>query len=173
MFKDQIFQKVNKVVCARLVMSDSLRPYTVSSAHEILQVRILEWVVIFSSMGSSQPRGQTQLSCVFCIDRWILYHWSVQSLSRVWLFATPWNAIRRASLSITNSRSLLNSCPLNQWCHPTISTSVITFSSRLPSFWASGSSQISQFFISGGQSIRASASTLVLPMNIQGWFPLG
>ena len=120
MFKDKIFQKVNKVVCARLVMSDSLQPYTVSSAHEILQVRILEWVVIFSSMGSSRPRGQTQLSCVFCIDRWILYHWSVQSLSRVWLFATPWNATRQASLSITNSRSLLNSCPLNQWCHPTI-----------------------------------------------------
>ena len=74
MFKDKIFQKVNKVVCACLVMSDSLRPYTVSSAHKILQVRILEWVVIFSSIGSSRPRGQTQLSCVYCIDRWILYH---------------------------------------------------------------------------------------------------
>ena len=68
-----------------------------------------------------------------------------------------------------------NSCPLSQWCHPTISSSVIPFSSRLQSFPASGSFQMSQFFASGGPSIgvSASASTWVLPMNIQDWFPLG
>ena len=66
-----------------------------------------------------------------------------------------------------------NSCPLSQWCHPTISSSVIPFSSHLPSFPASGSFPMSQFFTSGGQSIRASASASVLPMNMQGWFPLG
>ena len=66
-----------------------------------------------------------------------------------------------------------NSCPLSQWCHPTISFSVISFSSCLQSFPASQSFSMSQLFISGGQSIRASASTSVLPMNIQGWFPLG
>ena len=65
-----------------------------------------------------------------------------------------------------------NSCPLSRWCHPTISFSVITISSCLQSFPAS-SFQMSQFFPSGGQSIGVSASALVLPMNIQDWFPLG
>ena len=64
-----------------------------------------------------------------------------------------------------------NSCPLSQWCHPTISSSVAPFSSCLQSFPASGSFPVSQLFTSGGQSIGASAS--VLPMNIQDWFPLG
>ena len=64
-------------------------------------------------------------------------------------------------------------CPLNQWCHPTISSSVIPFSSCLQSFPASGSFLMSQLFVSGDQSIGASASALVLPVNIQGWFPLG
>ena len=66
-----------------------------------------------------------------------------------------------------------NSCPLSWWCHPTVSSSVIPFSSCLQSFPASGSFQMSQFFPSGGQSIEVSASTSVLPMNIQRWFPLG
>ena len=65
------------------------------------------------------------------------------------------------------------SCPLNQWCLPAISSSVVPFSSHLQSFPASGSFQISQFFASGGQSIGVSASTSVLPMNTQEWFPLG
>ena len=65
-----------------------------------------------------------------------------------------------------------NSCPLSQWCHPTILSSVIPFSSCLQSFPASGSFPMSQFFPSGGQSTGASASASVLPINIQGWFPL-
>ena len=65
-----------------------------------------------------------------------------------------------------------NSYPLSQWCHPTISSSVIS-SSLLQSFPASGSFQINQFFTSGGQSIGVSTSVSVLPMNIQDWFPLG
>ena len=60
-----------------------------------------------------------------------------------------------------------NSCPLSRWCHLTISSSVVPFSSRLQSFPASGSFQMSQFFASGGQSIRVSASTSVLPINTQ------
>ena len=68
-------------------------------------------------------------------------------------------------------RACLNSCLFSQWCHPTISSSVVPFSSCLQSFQASGSFQMSQFFISGDQSIGVSAS--VLPMNIQDWFPLG
>ena len=66
-----------------------------------------------------------------------------------------------------------NSCPLSRWCHPTISSSVIPFSSCLQSFPASGSFPMSRLFASGGQSIGVSASASVLPMNIQDWFPLG
>ena len=66
-----------------------------------------------------------------------------------------------------------NSCPLSWQCHPIISSSVIPFSSGLQSFPTSGSFLMSQFFASGGQSIKASASASVLPMNIQDWFPLG
>ena len=66
-----------------------------------------------------------------------------------------------------------NSCPSCRWCHPTISSSVIPFSSQLQSFPASGSFPMSQFFPSGGQSIRVSASASVLSKNIQDWFPLG
>ena len=76
-------------------------------------------------------------------------------------------------MSFTVSQSLLKLCPLSQWCHPTISSSVIPFSSCLQSFPASGSFPVSQFFVSGGQSIGASASVSVLPVNIQDWFPLG
>ena len=66
-----------------------------------------------------------------------------------------------------------NSCPLSRWCHPTISSSVVPFSSCPQSFPASGSFQMSQFFTSAGQSVGVSASASVLPMNIQDWFPLG
>ena len=92
---------------------------------------------------------------------------SVQSLSHVWLFATPSTAACQASLSITNSQSLLR---------------LMSIESVMPSnhliltaqfFSASGSFQMSQFFASGGQSIGVSASASVLPMNAQDWFPLG
>ena len=66
-----------------------------------------------------------------------------------------------------------NSCPFSQWCHPTISSSLIPFSSCLQSFPASGSFPMSQFFASGGWSTGVSALASVLPMNIQDWFPLG
>ena len=97
---------------------------------------------------------------------------SVQSLSPVWLFVTPWTAAHQASLSIPNSQSLLNSCPSSRWCHPTISSSVIPFSSLLQSFPASGSFPMSQPIASGSQYIGVSASTSVLPMNTQDWSPL-
>ena len=98
---------------------------------------------------------------------------SVQSLSRVRLFATPWTAAHQASLSITNSRSLLKLIsietvmPSNHliFCCPLLL--------HLWSFPALGSFQMSQFFASGGQSIGVSASASVLPMNIQDQFPWG
>ena len=88
------------------------------------------------------------------------------------LHATPWTTTCQASLSITNLQSLLKLMSVELWCHPTISSSVVHFSSRLQSFPASVSFPRSQFFTSGGQSFGDSASALVPPMNIQDWFPL-
>ena len=128
--------------------------------------------------------------CIFpCYSLWdslrfnqdsVLHTWtglktsfsSVQSFSGVRLFATPWTAAHQASLSITNSRSLLKLVSIESvmssnhlvLCHPLL---------LLQSFPASGSFQMSQFFTSGGQSIGVSASASVLPVNIQDWSPLG
>ena len=98
---------------------------------------------------------------------------SVQLLSRVRLFVTPWTAAQQASLSITNSRSLLKLMSIESvmpsnyliLCHP-----LLFQSSILPSI---GYFPMSQFFASGGQNIGASASASILPMNIQDWFPSG
>ena len=98
---------------------------------------------------------------------------SVQSLSCVRVFGTAWTAARQASLSIPAPGACSNSCPSSQWCHPTISSSVVCFSSCLQSCLASGSFPMSQLFASAGQSVGASASASVLPMNIQDLFPLG
>ena len=84
---------------------------------------------------------------------------------------TPWTVARQASLSFTISL-WSNSCPLSWWCHPSISSSFFPVSSCLQSFPASGSFLIGQLFASGDQSIGASVSTSVLPMNVH-WFPLG
>ena len=79
----------------------------------------------------------------------------------------------RLPYSSPSPRVCSNSCPLNWWCHPTISFSVIPFSSCLRSCPVSGSFTVSQLFASAGQSIGAPALASVLPVNIQGWFPLG
>ena len=92
---------------------------------------------------------------------------SVQSLSCVRLFETPWTAAHQASLSITNSY------PFSRWYHPTILSFVAPFSSCPQSFPASGSFQMSQLFASVSQSIGTSGSASVLPMNTQNWSPLG
>ena len=97
---------------------------------------------------------------------------SVQSFSHVRLFATPWTTACQASLFITNSQSLPKLMSIES-VMPSNHLSVIPFSSCLQSFPAKGSSQMSQFFASGGQSIGVSASTSVLPMNTQDWSPLG
>ena len=97
---------------------------------------------------------------------------SDQSLSRVQLFATQWTAARQPPCPSPTPGVYSNSSPLSQWCHPTISSSVIPFSSRLQSFPASEYFPVSHVFASGGQSIGVSALASVL-MNIQGWFPLG
>ena len=98
---------------------------------------------------------------------------SVQLLSHVQHFATPWTAACRPPCPSPPPGAWSNSCPLRRWCHPIISSSLVPFSSCLQPFPASGSFPMSWFFISGSQSIGVSASASVLPMNIQGWFPLG
>ena len=97
----------------------------------------------------------------------------VQLLSRVQLFVTRGLHHSRPPCPSPTPRVYSNSCPSSQWCHPTISSSVVPFSSHLQSFPASGSFQMSQFFTSGGQSIGVSASASALPMIIQDRFPLG
>ena len=83
------------------------------------------------------------------------------------------HGLQHARLPCPSPNPRAYSCPLGQWCHPTISSSVVPFFSHLQSFPASGSFQMSQIFTSGGHTIGVSASGSVLPMNIQDRFPLG
>ena len=106
------------------------------------------------------------------LSEWSLFS-SVQSLSCIWLFVTPWAAAHQASWPSPTPGVYSNSCPLSQWCHPNISSSVVPFFSCLQSFPASESFQMSQLFASDSQSIEVSASASVLPMNTQNWSPLG
>ena len=102
-----------------------------------------------------------------------LYFFSVQFSLSVMSNSLRPHGLQHPRLPCPSStpKAYSNSCPSSQWYHPTISFSVIPFPSCLQSFPASGSFPVSQLFTSGGQRIRASAS--VLPVNIQGWFPLG
>ena len=123
---------------------------------------------VVQSREKSSMTSKCQIYSHIHAHRFVL----VQSLSRIQLFVTPWNAARLPCPS-PYPRACSNACPLSRWCHPTISSSVIPFSSCLQSFPASESFPISRFFASGGQRIGATASVSVLPMNIQNWFPLG
>ena len=97
----------------------------------------------------------------------------VQSLSFIWLFVTPWTTHIRFPCPSLSPGACSHSCPLTLWCHPTVSSFVAHFFSCPQSFPASGSFPVSQLLTSGGQSTGASDLASVLPMNIQGWFPLG
>ena len=149
--------------------------------------KILEWVAISYSMGSSQPRDLTLTSYISCIGRWLLYHLHHLDSpnNRLLLFShsvmsdSLWphglHAAHQASLPFTISRSLLKllsiqlMMPFNYLvlCCPLLLLPSIFFQHQGLSQW------VSQFFASGGQSIGVSASASVLPMNIQDWFPLG
>ena len=127
-------------------------------------------------------------------ERWSLNHWTPQGVliilntycqitfrennccSVTQLCPTLWpHGLQHTGLPYPSPSpgACSNSCPASQWCHPTISSSVIPFSSCLQNSPASGSFPVSQLFTSGGQSIEVSASASVLPMNIQDWFSLG
>ena len=101
------------------------------------------------------------------------HSYSVQLLSHVWLFVTPETAATRPTCPSSAPRACSDSCPSSHWWQPSISSSVIPFSSCLQSLRASGSFQISQLFTSGGQSIGVSPVQSILPMNTQDWSPLG
>ena len=116
------------------------------------------------SLGRLRPAG--------CMEDQLCPVVVVQSLSHAQVFATPWTAARQVSCPSLSAVACSDSCPSSWWCHPTISSSVIPFSFCLQSFLASGSFPVNQLFTSGGQSIGASASASVLPVNIQAWFPL-
>ena len=117
------------------------------------------WTIVHQPPRSSSM-SQTQFS-------------SVESFSRVRTLRP--HALQHARVPCPSPTlgACSNSCPSSQWCHPTILSSVVPFSSCLQSFPASGSFPMSLFFTSGGQSIKVSASAPVIPMNIQDWFPLG
>ena len=104
----------------------------------------------------------------------VLYNFSsVQLLSRVRLFATPWIAARQPPCPSPTPRVYSSSCPSSPWCHPAISSSVVPFSSFPQSLPASGSFPMRQLFAWSGQSIGVSVSASVFPMNTQDWSPLG
>ena len=102
-------------------------------------------------------------------DGWVVI---IQSLSPVWLFR-PMDCSTPGLSVLLSPRACSNSCPSSRWCHPTILSSAVLFSSCLQYFLASGSFPMNRLFTSGGQSIGASALASVLPVNTQGWFPLG
>ena len=112
------------------------------------------------------------------IKMWYIYtmEYSVQFSSVVQSCPTLCDLMNRSTQGLPVNHQLpefTHSCPLSQWCHPAISSSVIPFSSCPQSLPASGSFQINQLFASGGQSIGVSASASVLPMNTQDWSPSG
>ena len=113
------------------------------------------------------------LSTHLSVDMWVSFTFSVSQFSRS---VSLWpHGLQHPSPPCPSPTPGVysNSCPLSRWCHPTILSSVVPFSSCLQSFPASGSFPMSQFFTFGGQSIGVSASASVLPINIQDWFPLG
>ena len=162
-----------------------------SSVHGILQARILEWIAMPSSRRFFKPRDQTCVSCSSCTAGRLFIAESLaksregrvkhNSKSKTWMSQStevPIN-VRRKIQDNRNSKGrsgtpyyifpgvCSNSCPLSLWCHPTISSSVIPFSSCLQSFSASGSFPMSRLFASGGQNVRASASASVLLVDKQ------
>ena len=149
-----------------------------NTVHWILQTRILEWVAFFFSQGIFPTQGSNPGVPHY---RQILYQLS----HRVWFQFSSVHSVESKSLRPHEPQHARPPCPsptprahpkpcaLSWWCHPTISSSIIPFSSCPQSFPASGSFLMSCPFTSGGQSIGASTSATILAMKIQGWFLLG
>ena len=134
----------------------------------LLHSRSMKINLVPGLLWASLPHVHTQIETTKPLQVMAFRHLVVivPLLSHVWFFATPWTAARQASCPSLSPWVCSNSCPLSRWCHPTISSFVVPFSSHPQSFPASGSFLMSQLVASGGQSIRASASASVLPRNI-------
>ena len=135
-----------------------------------------EFAVFFSAIKTSVPANGLQVNFNLCCHR----HWKIGVLLFLFsqpVMSNPWRPHGlqhyRLPCPSLSPRVCADSCPLSRWCYLTTLSSAAPFSSCPQSFTASGSFPMSQLFASGGQSIGASASTSVLPMNIQDWFPLG
>ena len=161
-----------------------------SMAHSFMEldkavVHVIHWLVfcdcglhyVYPLMDKDKRLMEASWWETDCGGNWVLFWCAgpcsfqfspVQLLSRVWLLQHT-----RLPYPSSTPGACSNSCPSSRWCHPTILSSVIPFSSYLQFFPASGSFPVSQFFASGGQSIGALASGSVFPVNIQDWFPLG
>ena len=128
-------------------------------------------------MTNRRKNGWTNKTVIHCINQWYSVSFSCCSLfSHSVMPDSLWpHGLQQARLPCPSPTpgAYTNSYSLSQWCHPTISSSVVPLSSCLRSFPASGSFPMRQFLTSGGQSIGVSASASVLSMNIQDWFPLG
>ena len=114
----------------------------------------------------------TKIICFFCVLCTYLSFSSVQSLSLVQLFVTPWFAVARPPCPSPTPGVHSDSCPSSWWCHPAILSSVVSFSSCPQSLPASESSPMSQLFAWGGQSTGVSALASFLPKNTHEWSPL-
>ena len=148
----------------------------VSSIYGIFQARILKWVPMPFSKESSWPRDWTCISYISCTDRCVLYHQHhtgspiCAQFSRSVVSDSMWpheSQHTRPPRPSPTPGVYSNSCPSSQWCRPAISSSVVPFSSCPQSLPASGSFPVNWLFAWGGQSIGASASASVLPMNTQ------
>ena len=139
--------------------------------------RMDTYICMAVSLSHSPEKAESLFSPPETITVWVIsytpkYNFVVQSLSRVWLLQPHELQHTRLSCPSPCPGVCSNSCTLSLWCHPTISSFIILFSSCLQSFPASGSSPMSWHFTSGGPNFEASASASVLPVDIQGWFPL-
>ena len=124
---------------------------------------MIKWILIGKNFKNWPFKNKLLRFNCMCLILLLFSCWFVSDS------AAPWIAVRQASLSFTIPWSLLQPMSIELVCHPTISSSVTPFSSCLPSFPASGSFLVSRLFPWGSQNIGASASTSVVPMNIQGW----
>ena len=126
-------------------------------------------------MTTGKTIALTRWTFVGKMRQWSKYDGSVQFSHSVMSNSLQPHGLQQARPPCPSPtpRACSNPCPLSRWCHPTISSSVIPFSSSRQSFPASGSFPMSQFFPSGGQGTTVSASASVLPMNIQDWYSLG
>ena len=128
------------------------------------------WRRIYINFSQLPEKYRRDGATLYSFDKASNVVGGVQLLSCVWLFATPWTAACQASSSFPVLPGVCsNSYPLSQLCYLTISSSAAPFFSCPQSFLSSGSFQMSRLFTSGGQSIGASATASVLPINIQGW----